>query len=157
MSERTTIWIDADACPRAVKEIVFKAARRTMTPVILVANKAIRAFQGELVRSVVVSRDFDAADNYIAENIRNFDIVITADIPLADCVVRLGATALNPRGELYTSENIKDRLSMRDLMTELRGGGIISGGPRPLQESDVRTFAAAFDRILTARKKEEQG
>lgn len=151
MTKRPTIWIDADACPRAIKEIVLKAAKRTTTPVILVANQAMRTPPGELIRSVVVSRDFDAADNYIAEHIKSIDIAITADIPLADCVVNRGATALNPRGDLYTPENIKDRLSMRDLMTELRGGGIITGGPKALGVLDVKNFAATFDRILTAK------
>ena len=143
------IWIDGDACPRAIKDIIYKASQRTKTPVTLVANQRVNTPSIPLVKSVIVGRDFDAADNYIVQNLKTGDIVITADIPLADLVVSRKAHALNPRGELYTEANIKDRLSMRDLLTELRGGGVISGGPRELGARDIKNFAAAFDRILT--------
>jgi uncharacterized protein YaiI (UPF0178 family) len=143
------IWIDADACPRVIKEIVFRASERLDLPVILVANKSLSKHETRLVESIVVADGFDVADDYIAEHAAAEDLVITADIPLAARVVANGGVALDPRGELYTEENVGERLSMRDLMMELRGGGLVQGGPAQFNPSDRQRFASSLDRILT--------
>jgi uncharacterized protein YaiI (UPF0178 family) len=125
------IWIDADACPRVIKEIIFRASERLSLPVLLVANKSLSKHNSILVESIVVADGFDVADDYIAEHAAPEDLVITADIPLAARIVANGGVALDPRGELYTEENVGERLSMRDLMMELRSSirllGSISG------------------------------
>jgi uncharacterized protein YaiI (UPF0178 family) len=143
------IWIDADACPRVIKEIVFRASERLDLPVLLVANKSLSKHDTRLVESIVVADGFDVADDYIAEHAAAEDLVITADIPLAARVVANGGVALDPRGELYTEENVGERLSMRDLMMELRGGGLVQGGPAQFNPSDRQLFASSLDRILT--------
>ena len=112
------IWVDADACPGAVKEILFRAAERTGIQVTLVANQTLRTPKSKFVRSVVVERTFNAADHWICANIEADDLVITADVPLAAEAVEAGATALNPRGELYTKDNVRERLNMRDMMED---------------------------------------
>lgn len=150
------IWIDADACPRVVKEIVFRAAERLKTPVVLVANKDLAKHHGPLVTSVIVPEGPDVADKYIAEHASPDDLVITADIPLAARVVEKGGVALDPRGELYTDENVGDRLSFRDLMQELRAGGVVTGGPAQFGLSDRQRFASALDRTLTRMIKEKR-
>ena len=143
------IWIDADACPRVIKEILFKASQRLNVPVCLVANKSLAKHNSNLVESIVVADGFDIADDYIADNAGPDDLVITADIPLAARIVAKGGVALDPRGELYTEENVGERLSIRDLMMELRSGGLIQGGPAQFSMADRQKFASSLDRLLT--------
>ena len=143
------IWIDADACPRVIKEIVFRASERLELPVMLVANQSLAKHDTRLIESVVVADGFDVADDYIAEHAAAGDLVITADIPLAARVVANGGIALDPRGVLYTEENVGERLSMRDLMMELRTGGLVLGGPSQFNPGDRQRFASSLDRILT--------
>lgn len=143
------IWIDADACPRVVKEIVFRAAERLRVKVCLVANQGLAKHHSRLVSSVIVPGGFDEADKYIAEHASPADLVITADIPLAAKVVENGGVALDPRGGLYTGENVGERLSVRDLMQGLRDEGLIQGGPAPFGLADRQRFASALDRTLT--------
>jgi len=143
------IWIDADACPRVIKEIVFRASERLQVPVNLVANKGLAKHETKLIRSIVVADGMDVADDYIAEHAAAEDLVITADIPLAARVVANGGVALDPRGELYDEENIGERLAMRDLMTELRSGGLALGGPAQFSLTDRQRFASSFDRLIT--------
>lgn len=143
------IWIDADACPRVIKEIVFRASERLGLPVMLVANKSLAKHDTRLVQSVVVADGFDVADDYIAEHAAAEDLVITADIPLAARVVANGGVALDPRGELYTEETVGERLSVRDMMMELRAGGLVQGGPSQFNLVDRQRFASSLDRILT--------
>jgi uncharacterized protein YaiI (UPF0178 family) len=145
-----TIWLDGDACPRTIKEIVFKASIRTETPTVVVANSLQRVLKSAVISCVVVSQAFDAADSYIVTHCQPGDLVITADIPLADLVIGKQGTALNPRGKIYTASNIKDQLSMRNLMTEFRGGLASTGGPKEFGAADIKTFSAAFDRLLHA-------
>lgn len=143
------IWIDADASPRAVKEIVFRAAERLQVEVCLVANKPLTKHHSQFVTSLVVSQGPDVADDYIAEHASPHDLVITADIPLAARIVEKGGVALDPRGELYTEENVGDRLSVRDLMQELRAEGFAGGGPAQFGLVDRQRFASSFDRTVT--------
>ena len=143
------IWVDADACPRVIKEIVFRASERLELPVTLVANVGMDKHHSRLITSVVVAEGFDAADDHIAEQAAPGDLVVTADIPLAARIVAKGAVGLDPRGELYTEENVGERLSMRDLMQELRGAGMIQGGPAQLSSTDRQRFASSLDTLLT--------
>ncbi len=143
------IWVDADACPAAIKEILYRAAERTGVPLTLVANQPLRTPPSRLIRSVQVQHGFDVADRHIAERVRSGDLVITADVPLAAQIIEKDAEAINPRGEHYTTENIKERLALRDLMADLRDTGELTGGPRPLGPSDLQAFANALDRLLT--------
>jgi len=143
------IWIDADACPRVIKEILFKASQRLGIPVCLVANKSMAKHDTDLIESIVVADGFDIADDYIAEHAGPDDLVITADIPLAARIVAKGGVALDPRGELYTEENVGERLSIRDLMMELRSGGLVQGGPAQFNMTDRQKFASSLDRLLT--------
>ena len=143
------IWIDADACPRVIKEIIFKASQRLKLPVCLVANKSLSKHDSALITSIVVEAGFDIADDYIAERATAEDLVITADIPLAARVVAKGGVALDPRGELYNEDNIGERLSVRDLMHQLRGDGMLQGGPAQFSLTDRQRFASALDRLLT--------
>ena len=147
------IWIDADACPRVIKDILFKASERLKIPVCLVANKNLSKHHTHLVESVVVEDGFDVADDYIAEHATLEDLVITADIPLAARVVANGGFALDPRGDLYTEENVGERLSMRDLMMELRSGGLVHGGPAQFSLTDRQRFASSLDMLLTQMTK----
>ncbi len=142
------IWVDADACPVVIKEILYRAAKRTNTEMTLVANQPLNVPPSPLIRTIQVSSGFDVADNEIVRRSEFGDLVITADIPLAAEVIDKGAHALNPRGELYTTENIKARLNMRDFMDALRGSGIQTGGPKEFSQSDRQTFANALDRLL---------
>ncbi len=144
-----TVWVDADACPNVIKEILFRAADRKQIPTVLVANQFLRVPQSAYIRSVQVASGFDVADNYIAEHCQGDDLVITADIPLAADVVDKGVLAINPRGELYTAENIRQRLNMRDFMAELRDAGMVSGGPPKLGQQERQQFANQLDRLLT--------
>lgn len=147
------IWIDADACPRVIKEILFKASLRLQIPVCLVANKDLSKHVSGLVQSIIVGEGPDIADDYIAEHATPHDLVITADIPLAARIVAKGGLALDPRGELYHEENIGEKLAMRDLMMELRSGGMVQGGPAQFSMTDRQRFASSLDRILTSRRK----
>ncbi len=143
------IWIDADACPKAVKEIVFKASFRLNISLILVANAYQSIPHSELIRLIIVAKGSDIADQYIIDHVELHDLVITADIPLAAKVVEKLAIAINPRGEIYTEENIGEILSMRDFMKELRDGGAITGGPAVFGPKDVQQFANSLNKILT--------
>lgn len=142
------IWVDADACPNVIKEILFRAAERVQVQVTLVANQAIQAPRSKHIRSVQVASGFDVADNFIAQQARAGDLVITADIPLASEVIDQGCLALNPRGELYTPENIRQRLNMRDFMDTLRASGVDTGGPPAFSQADRMAFANQLDRLL---------
>jgi uncharacterized protein len=142
------IWVDADACPNPIKEILFRAAARRQLPTILVANQPVRTPSSRLIRSVQVAPGFDMADHYIVQHMQRGDLVITADIPLAADVVEGGGHALNPRGELYTPDNIRQRLVMRDFMEQMRGAGLVSGGPAVLGTADRKAFGDALDRFL---------
>lgn len=143
------IWIDADACPRVIKEIIFRASERLQLPVRLVANKDLSKAHSGLITSVLVGEGPDVADDYIVEQVTAEDLVITADIPLAARIVAKGATGIDPRGELYTEENVGERLSMRDLMQQLRMEGLVQGGPAQFGMTDRQRFASALDRLLT--------
>jgi uncharacterized protein YaiI (UPF0178 family) len=143
------IWIDADACPRIIKEIVFRASERLEIAVCLVANTGLAKHHSRLISSIVVADGLDVADDYIVEQATPQDLVITADIPLAVRIVEKGAIGLDPRGELYTEENVGERLSLRDLMQELRGAGMIQGGPAQFSNTDRQRFASSLDRVLT--------
>lgn len=143
-----TLWIDADACPNVIKDILFRAAERRTLSLVLVANRIIATPPSPFIKVVQVASGFDVADNYIVKHCQTNDLVITADIPLAAEVVAKHAFALNPRGELYTKENIKEHLAMRDFMTGLRDTGQVSGGPSALGQRDKQAFANALDRFL---------
>jgi hypothetical protein len=142
------IWVDADACPNVIKEILFRAADRTQTQVTLVANQNIRVPPSRFIRSVRVASGFDVADNEIVRLCEAGDLVITADIPLAADVIAKGGVALNPRGERYTEATIRARLTMRDFMDTLRASGIQTGGPDSLSQRDRQQFAAELDKWL---------
>lgn len=144
-----TVWIDADACPRAIKDVLFRAAEKRQVALTLIANQFLRVPPSEFISTVQVAAGFDVADNAIVERLVAGDLVITADIPLADEVVQKGGTALSPRGTLYTRENIKDHLTRRDMLDELRGTGVMTGGPPALDKKDVQSFSNALDRFLT--------
>lgn len=143
------IWVDADACPRVIKEIVYRASERLKVPVCLVANNDLSKSHTAFVSSVRVANGFDVADDYIAEHAQPSDLVITADIPLAARIVENGGVALDPRGELYTEENVGERLAMRNLMQELRTDGLLQGGPGQFTLADRQRFASSMDRLLT--------
>jgi uncharacterized protein YaiI (UPF0178 family) len=142
------IWVDADACPVVIRDILYKAAERTGTHTMLVANQSIRVPPSRYIKSVQVASGFDVADNEIVNRLDAGDLVITADIPLAADVIEKGGFALSPRGEMYTSENIRARLNIRDFMDSLRGSGIDTGGPPALNQNDRKTFADHLDRFL---------
>jgi hypothetical protein len=143
------IWIDADACPKAVKEIVFKACHRVNIPLMLVANAYLTIPHSDLIRLIIVGKGLDVADQYIIDHVEKYDLVITADIPLAAKIVEKEAVAINPRGEIYTEENIGEILSMRDFMKELRDGGSITGGPSIFGPKDVQQFANSLNKLLS--------
>jgi uncharacterized protein len=147
-----TIWIDADACPKLVKEIIFKISARLQIPVVLVANNSMFIPPSPLIRLVTVAHGADVADSYIVEHVQEKDIVITADIPLAAFVVEKNAIGLNIRGEIYTEENVREKLSMRDFMKELRDqGGLVTGGPDAFGPKDAERFTNAINKILQKR------
>jgi len=147
------IWVDADACPVVIKEILFKAADRTGVPLTLVANQPVHVPPSPHIRLVQVAPGFDVADNEIVKRAQAGDLVITSDIPLASEVIEKGAHALNPRGEMYTPENIKARLNMRDFMDSMRASGIHTGGPSAFGQSERNAFANQLDRFLTRHRK----
>ena len=146
------IWVDADACPTVIKDILYRAADRTKRETILVANQALRTPPSLYIKTLQVGAGFDVADNEIVKRCEPGDLVITSDIPLADEVITKGAAALSPRGELFTTENIKSRLNVRDFMDTLRSSGIQTGGPAPLNQTDRQNFANHLDRLLQQAK-----
>ncbi len=143
------LWIDADACPKAVKEAVFKASARLSIPVVLVANAYQAIPPSPLVRLEIVGRGDDVADKYIVDHVLPFDLVVTADIPLAALIVEKNAIAINPRGEVYTEDNIGEILSMRNFMKELRDGGSVTGGPSAYSPKDIQQFANSLNKLLS--------
>ncbi len=143
------IWVDADACPGVIKDIVVKAAHKRVVQTVFVANKAIFVPQSECVSLVHVAQGSDVADRYIADNAIPGDLVITQDIPLAAILVPKGVTVISVHGTLFTEANIGERLSIRNFMTDLRGAGVQTGGPKPFGDKDKQQFANAFDRELT--------
>ena len=145
------IWIDADACPNVIKEILFRAAERVQTPLILVANKLLKTPPSSYIKSIRVGAGFNVADNAIVQKMEAGDLVITADIPLASEVIGQGGHALNPRGEFYSTENIEERLAMRNFMDELRETGVSTGGPASLNQKDRQAFANQLDRFLASQ------
>nr|WP_314902007.1 YaiI/YqxD family protein [uncultured Deefgea sp.] len=147
------LWVDADACPVVIKETMFRAADRLNLPLTMVANQLIRVPPSPNIRAVQVSHGFDEADHWIVEQVQAGDLVVTADIPLAARVIEKAASALNPRGEFYSPENIRERLNMRDFMEELRGAGLQSGGPAAFSQSDRQAFGKALDRFLAKNVK----
>jgi len=152
-NKQIKIWIDADACPKVIKEVIFKASFRLQLPVCLVANSFMAIPLSPIITSIQVDKGADRADQYIVDNISDEDLVITADIPLAALIVEKGALAINPRGELYTEENVGERLSMRDFMQDLRDGGMNTGGPAPFSAKDKESFTNSFNRIITKMMK----
>lgn len=142
------IWVDADACPVVIKEILFRAAIRAQITTTLVANQFLRTPPSAFIKTLQVASGFDVADSRIVTEMSAGDLVITADIPLAAKVVEKGGIALNPRGELYTPANIKERLAMRNLMEELRSNGVDISGPSSLNQGDRQAFAAALDKLI---------
>jgi uncharacterized protein len=142
------IWVDADACPRVIKEILYRAAQRRRVDVVLVANQPLAVPRQPHVRSVTVPQGFDVADKAITEWAQPGDLVVTADIPLAAAVVDKGVRALNPRGELYTRDNVRQHLSMRNFMDSLRGAGVQTGGPDAFSQRDRQNFANQLDSLL---------
>jgi uncharacterized protein YaiI (UPF0178 family) len=149
------IWVDADACPVVIKEILFKAAERTGVQLTLVANQPLRIPPSRYIHSIQVASGFDVADNEIVRQLDAGDLVITGDIPLAAEVLEKGGQALNPRGEMYTTENIRARLNIRDFMDTLRGSGINTGGPPALSQNDRKSFADHLDRLLASNSGKE--
>ena len=147
------IWVDADACPVVIKQILFKAAERTKTRVTFIANQFVKTPPSKLVTSIRVAPGFDVADNEIVKRVNNGDLVITADIPLADEVLAKGVEALSPRGEWFSKENIKSKLKMRDFMDTLRSSGVQTGGPSSLSQSDRKAFADHLDRWLLNKQR----
>lgn len=155
MSQEMKIWVDADACPVVIKDILFRAANRTGVQVTLVANQPVQIPASRHINFIQVAAGFDVADNEIVKRLKAGDLVITGDIPLAAEVIEKGGQALNPRGELYSTDNIKARLNMRDFMDTLRGSGINTGGPPPLNQTDRKMFANHLDKLLTRQIKND--
>lgn len=147
------IWIDADACPKDAKDLVFKSAARLQINVTLVANSYMNIPLSPLLNLIQVDQGADVADQYIVDHVNENDLVITADIPLAARIVEKNAIAMNPRGEVYTEDNISERLSMRDFMTNLRDEGNITGGPAPYGPNDRQRFANSLNMILSKAAK----
>lgn len=150
------IWVDADACPKVIKEILFRAAERTGVSMTLVANQPLATPRLRNIRSLRVAAGFDVADNEIVRRLAAGDLVVTADIPLAAEVIAKGGHALNPRGELYTTDNIRARLSMRDFMDSLRATGVETGGPASFSQNDRQSFANQLDRLLSVHFQREK-
>jgi hypothetical protein len=148
-----TIWVDADACPKVIRDILFRAAERTGVALTLVANQPLRTPPSPHIRSLQVAPGFDVADNEIVRRLAPGDLVITADIPLAAEVIDKGALALNPRGELYTAHNVRARLNMRDFMETMRSSGVVTDGPPALNQADRKAFADQLDRWLARQGK----
>ena len=149
------IWVDADACPKGIKEILFRAAERVRVPLTLVANRPLRIPRSPYIKTLQVPTGLDVADNRIVEQVQPDDLVVTADIPLAAAVIEKGGHALDPRGELYTENNVRERLAVRDFMDELRGAGVVTGGPAEFRQSDRKAFANELDRLLSKWERQE--
>lgn len=147
------IWVDADACPKAIKDILFRVAQRTHIITTLVANQYLAMPPSPYIKMLQVKSGYDVADNEIVKRLMQGDLVITGDIPLAYEVLEKGGHAINPRGERYTQETIKERLTMRDFMDNLRASGINTGGPAPLNARDIQTFANQLDKFLAQQLK----
>ena len=147
------IWVDADACPGVIKEILYRVAERTRLPLTLVANQWLKTPSSPSIRSIQVPKGFDVADNHIVEQAQAGDLVITADIPLAAAVIDKGALALNPRGELYSKENIRQMLDLRNFMDTLRSSGVETGGPPAFNHADRQNFANQLDRFIARHGK----
>lgn len=147
------IWVDADACPRVIKDILYRAAERARKPLILVANKPMKIPPSPYIQTVLVGAGFDVTDQEIVRRLEPGDLVVTADIPLAAEALAKGGHALNPRGELYHEDNIRERLVMRDLLDELRGSGIETGGPAAFSAGDRQAFANQLDRFLARNER----
>ncbi|HFO2531313.1 TPA: YaiI/YqxD family protein [Yersinia enterocolitica] len=147
------IWVDADACPNVIKEVLFRAADRTGMMVTLVANQPLKTPPSKFIRTLQVASGFDVADNEIVQRVEKDDLVITADIPLAAEVIEKGGIALNPRGERYTPDTIRERLNMRDFMDTMRASGIQTGGPNTLNQRDRQQFANELDKWLHQARK----
>ena len=147
------IWVDADACPQVIKEILFRAAEREHVLTTLVANTPLRIPPSPFIRSVRVAKGFDVADHRIVQQMEPGDLVVTADIPLAAAVIARGAHALDPRGELYSEDNVHERLAVRNLMQELRSAGALLGGPAPFGQSDRQLFANQLDGFMTRHRR----
>ena len=145
------IWVDADACPKVIKEILFRAAERTKISLILVANCPLFHPRSDYIRAIQVANGFDVADRHIVEQLEAGDLVVTADIPLAAEALERGARVLSPRGERFTLDNIRQRLSIRDFMDQLRSSGVETGGPAALNQRDRQAFANQLDRLLCLR------
>lgn len=154
MGAELTVWIDADACPVAVREVVYRAARRLELPVKVVANGPMPVPATKLVESIRVPAGADVADAYIVDHVTPGDVVVTADIPLASAVVRRGCLGIDVRGQLYSENTVGPRAAVRDLLHDLRQDGMRLGGPAPFGKKDVARFAATFDRVLTRRLRE---
>ena len=147
------IWVDADACPQVIKDILFRAAEREQILTTLVSNMPLlRTPTSSFIRTIRVAKRFDGADHRILEELQPGDLVITADLPLAAEVVTRGGHALDPRGDLYSEDNVRERLAMRNLMQDLRSGGELLGGPAPFRQNDRQLFANQLDRFLTRRR-----
>ena len=146
------IWLDGDACPKAIKTILFKAVIRTQTTLVMVSNHFLTAPASPFIKKVQVHAGFDVADNHIVANMESGDLVITADIPLADAVVTQGGIALNPRGELYSANNIKQRLAIRNLNESLRSSGLLTSGQGTISAKEIQQFAKGLDRLLCQKK-----
>lgn len=142
------IWVDADACPKVIREILFRASARLQLPLVLVANRRLPEPPSPLISTIRVAKGADLADLHIVERIAAGDLVVTADIPLAAAAIAKGGHALNPRGEFYSVENIGERLSLRNFLSDLRDHGIETGGPAPLSQRDRQNFANQLDRFL---------
>ncbi len=145
------IWVDADACPRVIKDILFRAAERLHVSLTLVANRPLQTPLSHFIKVIQVPAGFDVADSQIVQRLQQGDLVITADIPLAAAVIEKGGHALDPRGEFYTQDNIGERLAVRNLMDELRSSGVDTGGPAALSQRDRQVFANQLDRFLSKR------
>jgi uncharacterized protein YaiI (UPF0178 family) len=151
------IWVDADACPVVIKEILFRAAERTGLQLTLVANQPLQVPRSRCIKTLQVPAGFDVADDEIVKRLSAGDLVITSDIPLAAEVIGKGGHALSPRGELYSTENIGERLNMRDFMDTMRASGIDTGGPPALSQSDRQAFANYLDQLLTKHMNQPKG
>ena len=151
MSNTPQVWVDADACPGVIRDILFRAAERAQVQVTLVANLWLRTPPSRFIRALQVEGGFDVADSAIVDRVQPGDLVVTQDIPLAARVLEKGAIALNPRGERYTPDNMAERLSMRNFMEELRGAGVQTGGPAAFHARDRQAFANQLDRWLAQR------